>query len=153
MAANLGLVLSLFETTVSSLFFISKQSGSSTHILYPLTFDIWFILSSRQCNSVSRSIIVRINKTKCCCDFVFLYFFFCQSRTTFDVKADTHLDLMHQAEQAVLDGTSKWSCKIASTGGFHRILLFLLWLSSPSVVILVTIHHQCRDHLKTGCHS
>eukprot|EP00094_Tigriopus_californicus_P005573 TCALIF_05370-PA protein Name:"Similar to UNC13B Protein unc-13 homolog B (Homo sapiens)" AED:0.17 eAED:0.19 QI:0/0.36/0.34/1/1/1/23/0/1203 len=36
-------------------------------------------------------------------------------RTTFDVKADTHLDLMHQAEQAVLDGTSKWSCKIAST--------------------------------------
>ena len=37
-------------------------------------------------------------------------------RTTFDIKPDTHLELMNVAQQAVLDGTSKWSCKIAITG-------------------------------------
>ena len=42
-------------------------------------------------------------------------------RTTFDIKADTHLDLMNIAEQAVLDGTSKWSCKIAITGQYYII--------------------------------
>ena len=36
--------------------------------------------------------------------------------TTFGVEQRVHDDLLNQAEQAVLDGTSKWSCKIACTG-------------------------------------
>nr|XP_034195908.1 protein unc-13 homolog B isoform X9 [Osmia lignaria] len=36
-------------------------------------------------------------------------------RTTFTVDPDTHIDSLEQAEQIVLEGTSKWSCKIAIT--------------------------------------
>ncbi|KMR01208.1 protein unc-13-like protein b protein [Lasius niger] len=35
--------------------------------------------------------------------------------TTFSVDPDTHIDSLEQAEQIVLEGTSKWSCKIAIT--------------------------------------
>jgi hypothetical protein len=37
-------------------------------------------------------------------------------RTTFTVDPDTHIDNIEQAESSVLEGTSKWSCKIAITG-------------------------------------
>ncbi|RLU16546.1 hypothetical protein DMN91_010614 [Ooceraea biroi] len=37
------------------------------------------------------------------------------SCTTFSVDPDTHIDSLEQAEQIVLEGTSKWSCKIAIT--------------------------------------
>lgn len=43
---------------------------------------------------------------------VFLYF----HRNTFSVDPDTHIDSIEQAEEIVLEGTSKWSCKIAITG-------------------------------------
>ncbi|XP_043278069.1 uncharacterized protein unc-13 isoform X4 [Venturia canescens] len=36
-------------------------------------------------------------------------------RTTFSVDPDTHIDSLEQAELIVLEGTSKWSCKIAIT--------------------------------------
>ncbi|XP_028982489.1 uncharacterized protein LOC107045789, partial [Diachasma alloeum] len=36
-------------------------------------------------------------------------------RTTFSVDPDTHIDSLEQAEVMVLEGTSKWSCKIAIT--------------------------------------
>ncbi|XP_046141379.1 uncharacterized protein LOC114873991 isoform X2 [Osmia bicornis bicornis] len=36
-------------------------------------------------------------------------------RTTFTVDPDTHIDSLEQAELIVLEGTSKWSCKIAIT--------------------------------------
>ncbi|OAD54134.1 Protein unc-13 like protein C [Eufriesea mexicana] len=36
--------------------------------------------------------------------------------TTFTVDPDTHIDSLEQAEEIVLEGTSKWSCKIAITG-------------------------------------
>jgi hypothetical protein len=42
----------------------------------------------------------------------FLYF----HRNTFSVDPDTHIDSIEQAEEIVLEGTSKWSCKIAITG-------------------------------------
>ena len=40
------------------------------------------------------------------------------SRTVFNVEPRTHLTNLEAAEQVVLDGTSKWSCKIAVTGKF-----------------------------------
>ncbi|CAH0553608.1 unnamed protein product [Brassicogethes aeneus] len=36
-------------------------------------------------------------------------------RTTFSVDPDTHIDSIEQAEQMTIEGTSKWSCKIAIT--------------------------------------
>ncbi|KAK7789056.1 hypothetical protein R5R35_013690 [Gryllus longicercus] len=36
-------------------------------------------------------------------------------RNTFSVDPDTHIDSIEQAEDIVLEGTSKWSCKIAIT--------------------------------------
>ncbi|KAF6210485.1 hypothetical protein GE061_013591 [Apolygus lucorum] len=36
-------------------------------------------------------------------------------RTTFGMDPDTHIDSLAQAEDIVLEGTSKWSCKIAIT--------------------------------------
>lgn len=52
-------------------------------------------------------------------------------RTTFSVDADTHIEAMNQAEQTILEGTSKWSCKIAITGikPFHENPTFFNHLS------------------------
>ncbi|XP_060525958.1 protein unc-13 homolog B isoform X2 [Cylas formicarius] len=36
-------------------------------------------------------------------------------RTTFSVDPDTHIDSIEQAKQMTIEGTSKWSCKIAIT--------------------------------------
>ncbi|XP_071749706.1 protein unc-13 homolog B isoform X4 [Lepeophtheirus salmonis] len=36
-------------------------------------------------------------------------------RNIFSISPDNHIELMNQGEQTVLDGTSKWSCKIACT--------------------------------------
>lgn len=38
------------------------------------------------------------------------------ARRTFNVDPDTHIDSLEQAEQITIEGTSKWSCKIAITG-------------------------------------
>lgn len=38
------------------------------------------------------------------------------NRKTFTMDPDTHIDSLEQAEAIVLEGTSKWSCKIAITG-------------------------------------
>lgn len=35
---------------------------------------------------------------------------------TFGVDPDTHIDSLEQAEQATVEGTSKWSCKLTITG-------------------------------------
>lgn len=35
---------------------------------------------------------------------------------TFKVDPDTHIDSLEKAEDSVLEGTSHWSCKIATTG-------------------------------------
>ena len=40
-------------------------------------------------------------------------------RTVFNVDPDTHIDNIEASEQAVLDGTSKWSCKIVISGEEH----------------------------------
>lgn len=55
-----------------------------------------------------------------CCVSVFL--FPVPGRTTFSVDPDTHIDSIDQAEQMTIEGTSKWSCKIAITGiaAFYR---------------------------------
>ena len=41
-------------------------------------------------------------------------------RTTFKLETSEHSPHMDNAEQAVTDGTSKWSCKIACTGKMKR---------------------------------
>lgn len=55
-----------------------------------------------------------------CCVHVVLYSVFLfpvpAHRTTFSVDPDTHIDSIEQAEQMTIEGTSKWSCKIAITG-------------------------------------
>lgn len=38
------------------------------------------------------------------------------ARRTFNVDPDTHIDSLEQAKQVTIEGTSKWSCKIAITG-------------------------------------
>jgi len=58
--------------------------------------------------------------------------------TTFSVDPDTHIDSLEQAEQIVLEGTSKWSCKIAITG--DTILI-------PLESVLTILHHNLdNDH-------
>lgn len=44
------------------------------------------------------------------------YFFHVAARRTFNVDPDTHIDSIEQAKQVTIEGTSKWSCKIAITG-------------------------------------
>lgn len=50
-----------------------------------------------------------------CCSLVCIFFLYFH-RNTFSVDPDTHIDSIEQAEEIVLEGTSKWSCKIAITG-------------------------------------
>ncbi|XP_064474619.1 protein unc-13 homolog B-like isoform X4 [Ornithodoros turicata] len=38
-----------------------------------------------------------------------------QIRLTFSIDPDTHIDALQVAEESILEGTSKWSCKIAIT--------------------------------------
>ena len=40
----------------------------------------------------------------------------CYFRTVFNVDQRTHTSNLESSEQVVLDGTSKWSCKIQVTG-------------------------------------
>lgn len=40
---------------------------------------------------------------------------------TFKVDPDTHIDSLEKAEDNVLEGTSHWSCKIATTGQVKRV--------------------------------
>ena len=48
---------------------------------------------------------------------------FVTSRTVFNVEPRTHQTNLEAAEQVVLDGTSKWSCKIQVTGTSHLTVL------------------------------
>lgn len=67
------------------------------------------------------------------------------ARRTFNVDPDTHIDSLEQAEQITIEGTSKWSCKIAITGlqrsfaAPNRTLanLTLLEMTSP----LLSLYH------------
>ncbi len=70
-------------------------------------------------------VVVVFLRTKCVCVCLL-----CR-RKTFGQTADTHVDLMNQAEQAVLDGTSKWSCKIAITGERVKAHGFLIRVVLP----------------------
>ncbi|MPC22431.1 hypothetical protein E2C01_015445 [Portunus trituberculatus] len=42
-------------------------------------------------------------------------------RMTFKVDPDTHIDSLEKAEDNVLEGTSHWSCKIATTENFAQV--------------------------------
>lgn len=44
----------------------------------------------------------------------------------FSVEPDMHIDSLEQAEAIVLEGTSKWSCKIEITGQRLGLLGFTL---------------------------
>lgn len=53
-------------------------------------------------------------------------------RRTFNVDPDTHIDSLEQAKQVTIEGTSKWSCKIAITG--------LLWSLAAMVRALAVLN-------------
>lgn len=55
-------------------------------------------------------------KTQHTLDTKLQYFFHVAARRTFNVDPDTHVDSVEQAKQVTIEGTSKWSCKIAITG-------------------------------------
>ena len=81
------------------------------------------VLTCQQCHFLALSTLFLINVMSC---LVLLFLLLCipscssdrpsPCRTVFNISANAHLENMNAVEQAVLDGTSKWSCKIAITG-------------------------------------
>ena len=62
--------------------------------------------------------------------------------TTFGVEQRVHDDLLNQAEQAVLDGTSKWSCKIACTGEAATLSAYVRTMYVVHVSMLIQVYHD-----------
>lgn len=58
-------------------------------------------------------------------------------RAVFGIEERSHIGHMKAVKQSVLDGTSKWSAKIAITGPFHA------WdCQSRHIFFLVVLHHD-----------
>ena len=49
-------------------------------------------------------------------------------RTTFKVDPDSHLEALDTAKQLNMEGTSKWSAKIAVTGMLHNNVVIMDWI-------------------------
>ena len=47
-------------------------------------------------------------------------------RTVFNTPPDTHIESLESAEKHVVEGTSKWSCKIKVSGKLTAMLIVLL---------------------------
>jgi len=54
-------------------------------------------------------------------------------RTMFNVGPDVHIENVNLAEEMVLEGTSKWSCKIAITGTLSIIIIVLIITIMPVI--------------------
>ena len=84
-----------------------------------------------------------------CCSLVCI--FLCFHRNTFSVDPDTHIDSIEQAEEIVLEGTSKWSCKIAITGTtacrIRNHAATILWSMSRANRLDGESHETCTSYL------
>ena len=92
----------------------------------------------------------------CCSSVCMSVLFF---RTVFNVGPDTHIDNLEASEQVVLDGTSKWSCKIAVNGKwslsqkmwiFNKTLLCQLYLNNKIYQLVLYSHkgdYQLTYHI------
>lgn len=60
------------------------------------------------------------------------------SRAVFSIEEKSHTGHMKAVKQSVLDGTSKWSAKIAITG-LHSLNSIILYLDMEMDVVFLSI--------------
>lgn len=72
-------------------------------------------------------------------------------RTTFSVDPDTHIDSIEQAEEMTIEGTSKWSCKIAITGIAGCILSGRRANNIHAECLILTYYYRCCLNILFHC--
>ena len=85
----------------------------------------WMFVPCLYCRYLSSAHISKLRKNLILCVVIMLCWCGLDFRTVFNVDPRTHGTNLESSEQVVLDGTSKWSCKIQVTGTVLSLLLSL----------------------------